>query len=116
MKDDSLAQEIADAAKAAASNAVNNVEPFLSMMESKRPPAQTIAKALVLSSAHYGGIHHAQLVAILQSQLQLALTREHVAAQGKMTIAADLLAAAALVFAVVQLIVSAVEVFGHTAP
>ena len=107
MIDESLAERIADdAAAAMAHRSPERVKAFIEMMEAKKPNSETIACAIVRAATSWGGQYHDHVQAMLRAQLQVALTREHVAAQDSMSRAAGCLAFVALGVACAQLLAS----------
>lgn len=96
--------EIAQAALDAAQHPIERTGKFLELIESKQPNSETLAKALAYASAHYSGPVSDKVNVMLESQLQLRLTLEHVSAQEKMANSAGFLTAASVFLAIVTLI------------
>lgn len=100
---DSDSVEIATAASQAFMSRPEKVGPFLQLMIDKKPSAETVARAVVVAATTYGGTPYEHIKPMLDAYLQLVLTREHVAAQEKMSRAAGYLAAASVFIAIVAL-------------
>ncbi|HEY4370271.1 MAG TPA: hypothetical protein VGN07_23770 [Steroidobacteraceae bacterium] len=95
--------EIATAALVAAQTPSVHVQTFLDLMAAKKPSSEVVARSLVYSSAHYQGAYHQHIYAMLNAYLQLVLTREHVAAQEKMSKSAGYLAVVSVLVAILGL-------------
>lgn len=102
MTDEELVKEIGQRAFKACANP-ERLPALFQLLDEKKPAAEIVARAIVHSSAAFGGVYDTRIHAMLSGYLQLLLTREHVAAQEKMSHSAGLMTAASVFLAVVTL-------------
>lgn len=98
------AVELADAAAAAAHDPTSHAAKLKELLGQKDPSAAVIAEALAYSALTSIDFRNQNVQMTLDAFLQLKLTKEHVAAQEKMSRSAGLLAAASVFLAIVSLI------------